>query len=224
MSRLLHFISAFPIFQCIDFSKSRSCSHSFLSIFQFDQSNYFQAPRHALLWFRSSCFLSKSSRWWSAVRQFENAAPSRTIPKYFDLDPLFQIPIHCSHCSLDQMIFLLSRSQPLSPIWCRATFEQQLSLSPTFPQILPDWNLIALFTLWNLIELSRWSNLQSLHLWSGSLSNLKATRFYFSKQLAFPWLRRRPVPGSQIRLNDWLFPGSPTNLSKVTSLVGRTGF
>ena len=93
-----------------------------------------------------------------------------------------------------------------------------------FPQILPDWNLIALFTLWNLIELLRWSNLQSLHLWSGSLSNLEATCFYFSKQLAFPWLRRRPVPGSQIRLNDWLFPGSPTNLSKVTSLVGRTGF
>ena len=223
MSRLLHFISAFPIFQCIDFSKSRSCDHSFLSIFQFDQSNYFQAPRHALLWFRSSCFLSKSSRWWSAVRQFENAAPSRTIPKYFDLDPLFQIPIHCIVLSI-KWSFCCREANPSLQFDVEQLLSGNFRFHQLFPQILPDWNLIALFTLWNLIELSRWSNLQSLHLWSGSLSNLKATRFYFSKQLGFPWLRRRPVPGSQIRLNDWLFPGSPTNLSKVTSLVGRTGF
>ena len=189
MSRLLHFISAFPIFQCIDFSKSRSCAHSFLSTFQFDQSNYFQAPRHALLWFSRSCFLSKSSRRWSAVRQFENAAQSRTIPKYFDLDPLFQIPIHCSHCSLDQMIFLLSRSQPLSPIWCRATFEQQLSLSPTFstnpPWLKPDCSFHSLEFDWTL-EMVKLAIPPSL---VGVAEQFESNSLLFLQTISFPLIK-----------------------------------
>ena len=107
-------------------------------------SNYFQAPRHTLLWFSRSCFLSKSSRRWSAVRQFENAAPSRTIPKYFDL------PDSNSLFRRSNDLFVVAKPTPLSNLMSSNFWAATFAFTNFFHKssLIETWLLFSLFGIW----------------------------------------------------------------------------